>query len=193
MSHFTTIKTEIRDLETCKSALKELGLDVEATGYCRYWGGKKYKENVVRLPGQYDMSLELQKNGAYFISADFEGDVEKTIGNKGGRLLQEYAKKEFQKTCKKMHLSISPNPKEPNSFKVKDPKDASSGHMIVSFDEAGNVDFKPKGIKGKKCTKFLGLEEALGKVAHREFLPEYYRETEKERTKTERVRERVRI
>ena len=89
-----------------------------------------------------------------------------------------------------MHLSISTNVKEKNSFKVKDPQSSSAGYMIVTFDEKGNISFSPKGIKGKKCSKFFKLEEALGNVSKREFLPEYYedRENVKAKNKRERVR-----
>ena len=190
MSHFTSITTEIRDLETCKEALRNMGLELQEEGRCRFFFGEEVKENVVELPGRYDMALEKQSNGSYSITADFyEGDVERTIGQRGSRLLREYGEKELKKMCKKMHLSISTNVKEPNGFKVKDPQDSSGGYMIVTFDEMGNISFSPKGIKGKKCSKFFKLEEALGDVSKREFLPEYYEERETAKTKT---RERVR-
>lgn len=192
MSHFTSITTEIQDLEACKEALKNMGLELQAKGECRYYYGTELKENVVKLPGRYDMSLEKQEDDVYLITADFfDGDVERTIGYGGWILLMKYGENKLRKTCRKMHLSIS-TMKEPNSFKVRDPQDSNGGYMIVRFDETGNISFIPKGIKGKKCSKFLELEDSLGNVVKREFLPEYNNERETEKEKTTR-KEKVRI
>ncbi len=61
MSHFTHVSAEIRDLDACNKALNNMGLTMQSYGSCRYYFGTEMKENVVRLPGQYDMALE--KNG----------------------------------------------------------------------------------------------------------------------------------
>lgn len=192
MSHFTTIATEIRDLKACEEALEEMGLKLLSKGECRYYFGEQFKENVVKLPGKYDMALEKQQDDTYLITADFYmGDVEKTIGDKGCILLEKYAEKALRKKCKEMHLSFSKI--ETNSFKVRDPKDSAGGYMIVTFDDEGNVSFKPKGFKGKKCAKFLQLEDALGRLIERKFLPEYYKDREVETIKNERIKERLRV
>ena len=58
MSHFTHVSAEIRDLDACNKALNNMGLTMQSYGSCRYYFGTEMKENVVRLPGQYDMALE---------------------------------------------------------------------------------------------------------------------------------------
>lgn len=190
MSHFTSLTTEIKDLEACKNALKNMGLSLKEKGMCRYYYGTELKENVVRLPGKYDMALEGNVNGTYSITADFyEGDVVRTIGDNGCVLLRQYGEEVIKKKAKQMHLSIV---QQKDGFRVRNPQDPNGGYMIVTFGENGEMFFTPKGIKGKSCSKFLELEEALGRIDKREFLPEYY-ETEKERTKATNQQERLKV
>lgn len=176
MSHFTTIYTEIRDLECARSALANMGLDMVDEGMCRFYGGTELKENVVRLPGMYDCALEKSITGNYNITADFwNGHVARYIGHNGSVIMSNYAIEMLKKMAKKMHLSMSKQ--EGGSYKVRDSKDSSGGFMMVSVDENGEVKFVPKGLKGKKCAKYFELEEALGKVASREFTKEYLQES----------------
>lgn len=175
MSHFTSISTEIRDIEICKKALNNMGLELQAIGDCRFYFGSEIKENVVKLPGPYDMALESNGNGGYQITADFyRGYVERTIGYGGEVLLQNYATEMLRSVAKKMHMSVS---QHENGLKVRDPQDPNGGFMIVQFGKDGSVSFEPRGIKGKNCSKFLKLEDALGKVVRREFTKEYYQAT----------------
>lgn len=190
MSHFSSISTEIKDLEACKKALENMGLALEKKGECRYYFGTEVMENVVKLPGRYDMALE-NMDGTYNIHADFYGgDVEKTIGYRGCALLKRYGIEMLKKTAKKMHFSIIKE--KPNVFKVRDSKDSNGGYMIVTFNEDGSLQFTPKGIKGKNCTKFLALEDSIGKADKREFLPEYYA-AERENIRTNNSKERIKL
>ena len=188
MSHFTSLTTEIRDLEACKKALKNMGLELQEYGKCRYYFGTEEMENVVKLPTEYDMALEDNRDGSYSIHADFYGGyVEGVIGRNGSTLLREYGEEMIKKIAKKQHLSIT-HP-EKNVYKLRNPQDPNGGYMLVYFEENGQVRFQPKGIKGKNCSKFIGLEDALGKITKREFLPEYYGKTGvKEKDKKERVK-----
>lgn len=190
MSHFTTIYTEIRDLECARSALANMGLNMVDEGMCRFYGGAQLKENVVKLPGIYDCALEKSMTGNYNITADFwDGHVTRYIGYNGSIIMSNYAIEMMKKTAKKMHLSVSKQ--EGGSYKVRDPQDSSGGFMMVSVSEDGEVKFEPKGLKGKKCEKYLALENALGKVANREFTKEYQLET-KTKSKTADSRTKVR-
>ncbi len=188
MSHFTSLTTEIKDLEVCKKALENMGLSIQEYGKCRYYFGEETMENVVKLPTRYDMALKDNQNGSYSIHADFyEGYVEAIIGKKGSALLKEYGEEMIKHTAKKMHLSVT-HP-EKNVYKLRNPQDPNGGYMMVYIGESGEMEFKPKGIKGKNCSKFLELEDALGKITKREFLPEYYgKGTLKEKDKKERVK-----
>lgn len=192
MSHFTSISTEIRDLEVCKKALNNMGLNMTERGNCRYYFGTIIKDNVVKLPGRYDMALENKNNETYSISADFyEGDVERTIGERGSILLKNYGIEMLKKSAKNMRFSINTIDSNTNTFKIRDPQDPNGGYMIVTFDEHGNAEFMPKGIKGRNCSKFLALEDSIGKAQKREFFKEYYA-TEREAIKVNK-KERIQI
>jgi Protein of unknown function (DUF1257) len=79
MSHFTEIKTQIKDIEALRSACQELGLtllhNAEARGY---YENKTKGDYVVQLKGPYDIALNKQTDGTYGLTADlWQGHVEK--------------------------------------------------------------------------------------------------------------------
>ena len=92
MSHFTTIETQIKDIEALKAACGELGLTVVQAGQARGYGGKTHAgEYVIVLKGPYDIALNRQANGSYQLTTDWwDGHVEKDVGKNFGRLLQFY-------------------------------------------------------------------------------------------------------
>ena len=92
MSHFTTIKTQIKDIEALRCALEEMGLalipDAQARGY--YQSSTK-GEFVIRLKGPYDIALNKQPDSSYGLTTDWwAGHVEKEVGKDYGKLLQLY-------------------------------------------------------------------------------------------------------
>ena len=48
MSHFTNVKTEIRDMEALENALKSMDLNMEHNAECRHYYGTTIKENVAK-------------------------------------------------------------------------------------------------------------------------------------------------
>lgn len=94
MSHFTTIKTQIRDLDALKDAVYDLGLQFFANASCRgYAGSTRLAPNVIRLKGPYDIAVEPSTDevGNYGLTTDWwEGHVAKEVGIGYGRLLQSY-------------------------------------------------------------------------------------------------------
>lgn len=93
MSHFTTIQTELRDLEALRLACAELGIEVLEHAQARGYGGNQLQaEHVLRLHGPYDIAVQLQPEGTYRLSTDWwEGHVEREVGVNYGKLLQLYA------------------------------------------------------------------------------------------------------
>ena len=92
MSHFTTVETQIRDIEALRSACAEMELalleDQEARGYGT---NRRHGEYVIALTGPYDIALNRQEDGSFGLSADFwDGYVEREVGKDYGRLLQLY-------------------------------------------------------------------------------------------------------
>ena len=92
MSHFTEIKTQIKDIEALRQTCQELGLtllqDTKARGY---YDKKTKGEFVIKLKGPYDIALNQQKDGSFALTADlWQGHVEREVGKGYGKLLQLY-------------------------------------------------------------------------------------------------------
>ena len=169
MSHFSSISTEIRDLELAKRALENIRLHLSSYGNCRYYFGSKMMENVVRLPGNTDMAFQRDDNGTYRITADFfDGSVEDAIEE----FKEKYAIEKLKSESRQQHFSVMPM-QEKSTFRIRDPQSSDGGYMIAKVNKKGEISFEPKGIKGKNCAKFLKLENALGDVTSRVFTAEY--------------------
>src|SRR5229473_1206154 len=92
MSHFTTIKTQIKDIDALRSACTEMGLSLlqnkEARGY---YENKIKGDYVVRLKGPYDIAVNKEPDGSFGLTADlWNGHVEQEVGQGYGKLLQLY-------------------------------------------------------------------------------------------------------
>ncbi len=82
MSHFTEIKTQIKDIEALRSACQELGLSLVPNTEARgYYENKTKGDYVVQLKGPYDIALNKQADGTFGLTADlWQGHVEKEVG-----------------------------------------------------------------------------------------------------------------
>ncbi len=92
MSHFTTIKTQIKDIEALRSACQEMGLSLLQNAEARgYYENKTKGDYVIRLKGPYDIALNKQPDGSFGLTADlWNGHVEQEVGPRYGKLLQLY-------------------------------------------------------------------------------------------------------
>ena len=99
MSHFTTIQTQIRDIDALRDACAELGLELLPNAEARGFGQQtRHGEYVIRLKGPYDIAVnretmaeEGKGKGAYGLTTDWwDGHVEREVGPRYGRLLQLY-------------------------------------------------------------------------------------------------------
>ena len=94
MSHLTTIKTQIRDLEALVCACVELGLKLVPDSTCRgYAGAVRAVPYVIKLKGPYDIAVHPspEKDGTYDLATDWwDGHVAKEVGAGFGRLIQSY-------------------------------------------------------------------------------------------------------
>lgn len=72
MSHFTRVRTQLRDIETVQRALEDLGYTVE-NGVVRGYGGQRaVADLVVRTDSGYDIGFR-QEGDAVVLVADFWG------------------------------------------------------------------------------------------------------------------------
>ena len=120
MSHFTTIKTQIKDIEALRSALGEMGLalfpDAEARGYYESITKGDY---VIRLKGLYDVALNKQPDGAYGLTADWwAGHVEKEVGKDFGKLLQLYGVHKTMLEAKRRGYSVVRKAQQDGAIKL---------------------------------------------------------------------------
>ena len=92
MSHFTTIKTQIKDIHALTAACKELGLRLTPNSTARGFIGRQHRGDfVIHLNGPYDIALNLQPDRTYGFTADlWRGVVEEEVGQNYGKLLQLY-------------------------------------------------------------------------------------------------------
>ncbi len=112
MSHFTTIKTEIKDTEALRSACEELGLSLLQNTDARGFYEQTLKgEFVIRLKGPYDIALNRQPDGNYALAADWwDGHVEREVGQNFGRLLQLYGVHKASREAKRRGLTVRRQP-----------------------------------------------------------------------------------
>jgi hypothetical protein len=94
MSHWTTIKTQVRDLAALEDAAKALGLELKRGEdvYARGYGGQRIQGDAVIVCNFiYDIAVQKQSDGTYGLVTDWwGGHVEKEVGKEYGRLLQRY-------------------------------------------------------------------------------------------------------
>src|ERR1043165_10210274 len=85
MSHFTTIKTQIKDIDALRAACIEMGFDLLDNVEARGIGTQERGEHVIRLKGPCDIALQRETNGTYGLSTDWGGGhVEKEVGKDYG-------------------------------------------------------------------------------------------------------------
>jgi hypothetical protein len=120
MSHFTEIKTQIKDIEALRSACQEMGLsllqNVEARGY---YENKTKGDYVIRLKGPYDIALNQQPDGTFGITADlWNGHVEQEVGRGYGKLLQFYGVHKTLKEARKKGHMVRRSQQQDGSIKL---------------------------------------------------------------------------
>lgn len=120
MSHFTTIKTQIKDTEALRQACQELGLTLlQSTEARGYYENKIKGDFVIKLAGPYDIAVNKQPDGSFGLTADlWAGHVEKEAGKGYGRLLQLYGVYKATREAKKKGHLVSRVQKQDGSIKL---------------------------------------------------------------------------
>ena len=108
MSHFTEIKTQIKDIEALRLACRELGLPLLQNTQARGYSDNKTKGDfVIQLKGPYDIAINQQPDGTFGLTADlWQGHVEKEVGKGYGKLLQLYGVHKATIEARKKGLSV---------------------------------------------------------------------------------------
>lgn len=120
MSHFTTIKTQIKDIAALEAACKELKLSLlqkaKARGYANETRPGDY---VIKLNGPYDIAVNRQPDGTYGLTTDWwQGQVEKEVGANFGKLLQLYGVHKATAEARKKGFSVMRQPQRNGNIKL---------------------------------------------------------------------------
>ena len=120
MSHFTTIQTQVRDLDALADACRELGVELIRQGTARGYSGNARKgDAVIRLKGPYDIAANRQGDGAYELTCDWwNGHVEKEVGKDYGRLLQLYGVYKASREARKRGYTVRRQSLKDGSIKL---------------------------------------------------------------------------
>ena len=120
MSHFTTIKTQIKDVAALESACREMHFpllrNTEARGYA---GQTRRGDFVIKLNGPYDIAVNKQPDGTFGLTTDWWlGHVEKEVGSNFGKLLQLYGVHKATAEARKKGFSVMRQPQRNGAIKL---------------------------------------------------------------------------
>lgn len=120
MSHFTTIKTQIKDVAALRSAITELGLELLQSTTARGYVSQTTKgDYVIRLKGPYDIAVNRQPDGTFGLTTDWwDGHVAQEVGANFGRLLQLYGVHKATAEARKKGMSVQRKPQPNGSIKL---------------------------------------------------------------------------
>ena len=120
MSHFTSIQTQIKDIEALREACTELGLELLPNAEARGYGSTRHRgEFIIRLKGPYDVALNRQTDGTFGLTTDWwDGHVENELGSNYGRLLQLYAVHKTAREARKRGLNVQRTQRADGSIKL---------------------------------------------------------------------------
>src|SRR5688500_6158846 len=120
MSHFTTIKTQIKDIQALHSACVEMGLALLPNAQARGYNENKIKVDYVsRLRVPYDIAVNKEANGSFGLTADlWNGHVEQEVGKNYGKLLQLYAVHKATREARHRGHLVTRSQKQDGSIKL---------------------------------------------------------------------------
>jgi hypothetical protein len=120
MSHFTTIKTQIKDIAALRAACQEMGFALLQNADARgYMNNTRKGEYVIKLHGPYDIALNQQPDGTYGLTTDWwNGHVEKEVGKDYGKLIQLYGVHKASIEAKKKGYTVLRQAKQGGSVKL---------------------------------------------------------------------------
>lgn len=122
MSHFTSIETQIKDLEALADACQQMGLELKSEAVCRgYAGIGRTAHRVVKLQGPYDIAVDPSPRcqGTYDLTTDWWGShVEREVGAGFGRLLQSYGIQKTTREAQRRGLRLTSRTEENGSVLI---------------------------------------------------------------------------
>lgn len=120
MSHFTTIRTQIKDITALQAACREMNLTIRPNADARGYAGQSRRGDfVIQLNGPYDIAVNRQPDSTYGLTTDWwQGHVEQQVGANFGKLLQLYAVHKATVEARKKGLSVMRQSQRNGSIKL---------------------------------------------------------------------------
>ena len=120
MSHFTTIKTQIKDITALELACQELGLTVQHNAEARgYYTNTLKAPHVIKLKGPYDIAVNQQPDQTFGLTTDWYAEhVEKEVGKDYAKLLQLYGVHKASIEARKKGYSVQRQSQSNGSIKL---------------------------------------------------------------------------
>ena len=108
MSHFTTINTQIRDVDALADACRELDLRISPNTTARGYAGASHPgQHVIHLTGPYDIAVNRQPDGTLGFTADlWQGHVEAEVGKDYSRIKQLYGVHKTTREARRKGLNV---------------------------------------------------------------------------------------
>jgi hypothetical protein len=108
LSHFTSVKTRIRDLTLLNAAAKALGLKPVDRKTVRGWLGQQTQADVVwEATSKYDIGAVRKPDGTYELIADWWAVKRTAPGISDNRLKQEYSVQTVIRQAKLLGQQVS--------------------------------------------------------------------------------------
>ncbi|MGL5034037.1 MAG: DUF1257 domain-containing protein [Microcystaceae cyanobacterium] len=78
MSHFSTLRTKITDVEILKASLQDIGINTKTEANVRGYNGQQIRADLVAvLDGEYDLGWSRNVDGSFDLIADLWGVAKK--------------------------------------------------------------------------------------------------------------------
>ena len=119
MSHYTTITTQIKNLDALRAACAELKLPLIPNALARGYAQPLKGEHVIQLKGPYDIAVNRLPDGTYSLTTDWWlGHVAREVGSGFGRLLQLYGVHQATLTARRKGYSVQRQPQPNGAIKL---------------------------------------------------------------------------
>lgn len=122
MSHWTQVKTNIRDLDVLEEAARLLGCEVARNAIARGYNENTIQALMVIIPPEspYDVAANREEDGNICLTTDwYMGHVEKVLGVEYGLLKQRYAVAMTKRQAKTLMANVVEETLEDGSIRLR--------------------------------------------------------------------------
>jgi len=122
MSHFTQVRTNIRDFDILEEAARSFGCEVARNAVARGYDENRLQAQMVIIPPEspYDVAANRENDGQISLTTDwFNGHVEKVLGAQFGLLRQRYSLIVIKREASALLANVSEEVLEDGRIRLK--------------------------------------------------------------------------